>query len=380
MKDVQGMLNRVKLELWKGNETFLTTLIANLRLRFTDEIPTAGTNGVDLYFNPEFARKVFNQSAREKGGKLKGLLLHEAKHVVYDHYERGALLRDSQDKTLWNIAGDHLINNELISSGYEIPDGGLCDPKYKGWSTKEIYDDLKENQETITLTIPDLDVPLPEGMTQTQVSEAIKGNILKAAMQAEACNDGNSIPISLRKKLEELRNPKLPWNVILQNYMSDFAQDDYSWRRPNRRYWPDPYLPSRHSAALNQLTVGIDVSGSIGDEDMRDFMSEVSYIFETLKPKKLRLMTFDTRVIRDEVFGEGDDLKTFSSEGYGGTNVVPLINSLREDAPELCVIFTDGYFSKPYLNDLETSLIWIIKGSKFEISRGEVIYYDQRDS
>jgi predicted metal-dependent peptidase len=158
--------------------------------------------------------------------------------------------------------------------------------------------------------------------------------------------DQGSIPAEVLRHVEDITKPALPWKMILQNHMNGYAREDYSWNRPNRRYMASGmYLPHRWSEGLNQITCGDDVSGSMSQQDLNEIFNEQKFIWETLKPTKMRVQTFDTKVHMDKIFVEGDNLEDLKLKGGGGTNVQPLIHSIKKEIPEIALIFTDGYFS-----------------------------------
>jgi predicted metal-dependent peptidase len=133
------------------------------------------------------------------------------------------------------------------------------------------------------------------------------------------------------------------------------------------------------SEALDQITVAVDCSGSISSADMDAFMSEITYIWDMLKPKKLRLLAFDTRIQDDFEFNEGDCLDTPGLHGGGGTHVEPVLKTVQDDCPEITIIFTDGYFAvPPLLSEINSDIFWIIKNnsSDFSLPIGTVINYD----
>jgi predicted metal-dependent peptidase len=159
--------------------------------------------------------------------------------------------------------------------------------------------------------------------------------------------------------------------------MSAYKKEDYTWARPNRRYWPDMYLPSMKSDSLDQISVGVDTSGSITQDHLNAFMAEVKYINDILKPKEIRIMTFDTRIRYDETFQEGDCIDDVKLLGGGGTDIHPLIRTLKEDGPEIAIIFTDLELSMPNLTNVPSDLFWIKIGNYDNPpNKGVVINYD----
>jgi predicted metal-dependent peptidase len=369
MKDYLKQINKAKMALFnQRNTTFFSSLLAKLKLEFTDQIPTAATNGISLLINPKF---IENMPIDE----LIGLLLHEVMHCVYDHMDRAKMHK--LDPTVWNIAADYLINGELDILGYKLPKTDLLDHKWDGMGTQEIYDQLIQQTNQPTLPMADLMCNAPEGMSESEHRETILTNVVQAVTQARMDNDPGSIPGHVARRVEEIVNPKLPWNAILQNYLSVYAKEEYTWTRPNKRYWPDIYLPSMRSESLDQITVGVDVSGSITQQDLDIFIAEIRYIWDFLKPKALRIIAFDTHIRFDETYSEGDSIDNIHIPGGGGTLIGPILDSIRDDTPELAIIFSDMEFSMPYLDDISSDLIWIRIGEySFNPSKGTVIDYD----
>jgi len=207
----------------------------------------------------------------------------------------------------------------------------------------------------------------------------ITNTILKAVMQAEIAKDYGSIPGDVMQTVEKIRSPELPWTVVVANYMDEYARDDYSWSRPNKRYMPEFYLPIMRSIHMGQLTVGMDVSGSTTGHVLGIQFAEVKYMFETLQPSSMHLMTFDTRVHLDKMYYPGDDLDEVELQGGGGTNVKPLLESIAKEQPLLSLIFTDGYFSMPDMQDIDTDIIWIVTGnSSFNPPKGVVVHFNDQ--
>jgi len=172
-------------------------------------------------------------------------------------------------------------------------------------------------------------------------------------------------------------NPKPHWQAILAGYRDSYAKDDYTFRRPNRRFMPEWYMPTLYSDTLKQVTAGADVSLSMKKKDIASIFCELVYIFDTMKPEKMRVMTFDTTVHLNEVFTEGDQLQKLELKGGGGTNVQPLLDSIRKEQPDFALIFTDGYFGTPNMDGIDTDVYWIINGNPgFKPPRGIVIPFN----
>ena len=375
MNDLHKALHKIdkaKFEMMRVDKgtTFFTALLAGLKHIYDDSVPYAGTDGISIWLNPDF----INQLPQDE---IIGLLMHEIGHVIYEHpiiASEGKLNHE-----IHNIAGDHYINLWLLSKGFTLPHfpPHYADKKYIGWSTMQIYNDLiKQQNKSPKKFMMDIK-PAPKGMSEQEHKLKITNNVLKAVLQAEIAQDYGSIPGEVMQAVEKIRSPELPWTVILANYMDTYNKDDYSWSRPNKRYLPDWWLPIMRSIHMGQMTVGMDVSGSTTGRVLGIQYAEVKYLFETLQPESMRLMTFDTRKHLDKIFRPGDDLDEVELKGGGGTNVGPLLKSIEEDQPLLSLIFTDGYFSMPDMTDIDTDIIWIVTGnSSFDPPKGTVIHFN----
>ncbi len=110
---------------------FFATLALHAKIKITDELPTAATDGRDVFVNPVFFNGL-TPAAQD------GLLLHEVLHAALLHVPR----RGTRDPKLWNIAADIVINGMLIHDGYTLPEGGVRDPSKEHLAVEEAYEAL----------------------------------------------------------------------------------------------------------------------------------------------------------------------------------------------------------------------------------------------
>ena len=96
---------------------------------------TCATDGRALYFAATFINE---QTPKQ----LVGLLAHEVMHVANEH----CLRREGRNPRDWNIACDHAINNDLMDAGYELPEGGMSDRRFRGWASEEVFEVTKRAQ------------------------------------------------------------------------------------------------------------------------------------------------------------------------------------------------------------------------------------------
>ena len=364
-KEHQKALDKTKVELFlRPDSTFIVTVCYGLKHEFDPSIPTAATNGKTVKYNPDFFMSL-NQKERL------GLMLHETWHVVFDHVGEISR-RQNRCPIKWNIAGDHVINLMLLKSGVTLPEGALADTRYKGMSTEQIYDLLPDD-----VPPPKINDLLPCDGDPEKFKAELEDLLSQATVKANMAGEGiGSLPGEIQQALEKLLAPKLNWKNILSQYFTSMAKTDYSFRRPNRRYLPKHIIPSAYSEALGDVVVAVDASGSITDDEITRIITEASGIIRSTKLKKLRLLQFDTSIHSIDEINNLSDIKKITIKGRGGTCLRETMDWLKENKPDVCVIFTDGEFHQDYV-DPKLPIIWLVHSQQeFSPKFGKVIHYE----
>ena len=358
-------LRHSKIDLMTKS-VFLSTICLSLKHEFSEVIPTAATNGLSILYNPDFLNGL---SPAERTG----LLAHEVWHVAFSHLTRVG----TRDKMIWNKAGDYVINYMLTAAGFTIPKGGLYDERFREMSTEEVYEIIKEEPDD-SHGGSDFEVDLldpPPGLTSKDVESKITDMIIKAQIQSKIANkDKGEIPGEISRAIDKLINPRLPWYEILQRYMSDLVKDDYSWAKPNKRFYPTYYLPSQQSYTIGQIVVAIDTSGSVNQEELTEMLTEIENIRDTFKPNKLTIIDCDAEIHNVFEIEKYDNILDLKFHGYGGTDFQPVIDYCNEISPEVLIYFTDLYADE--VRDVgEYPILWICTSdNKHTQPVGETIY------
>jgi predicted metal-dependent peptidase len=145
--------------------------------------------------------------------------------------------------------------------------------------------------------------------------------------------------------------------------MTNVAREDYSFQRPSRREGA-AILPSLKSAHIDVVIV-LDTSGSIDDEEMREFVAEVDAIKGGLGAR-ITLLACDDHLAEGApwTFEPWEQLRVPDRlEGRGGTKFTPPIDwAERQDrAPDLLVYFTDAEGEFPAAEP-PFPVLWLVKG------------------
>ena len=341
------------------------------------KVPTACTNGRDEWYGAGFVDGL-------NDAEFRGLVLHENYHKLYRHLTTWQHL-NKIDPDLANRAMDYVINIKIMDEygqdGWvKLPEGGCFDEKYRGWDTAQVFNDLRDNEPQgedgrgpgnggVTGDDPNqgFDSHDWEGATEMDAEEIrdlardIDEAVRQGALIAGKMGSGGD------RNLEELMQPQIDWRETLREFVhTTCAGNDYStWKRPNRRYiGAGIYMPSGISEQVDELVVAIDTSGSIGGTALSAFLAEVKSVCDTVKPNKVRVLYWDTKVCRDEAYklDELDDLvKSTKPAGGGGTCVECVPEYMQEHGikPQACIVLTDGDLYRGW-GTWNTPVLWCI--------------------
>jgi predicted metal-dependent peptidase len=367
MKATQA-LDKAKVNLMTFQGTsFIQTIIYNLVHKFDDSVPTAKTDGISVTYNPEF---FLSLNAKER----LSLVCHEAWHVALDHIFRSKHLKTPQDHILYNMAGDYVINLMIASTGLPIPDDWLLDNAYEGLSTEEVYKLLKQQNPDMEFEGIGEDIDTPKSDEESEVVKSKLTEILvKAVNQAALTNSRSSIPNSILVKIDDLINPKLNWTELLLQFLTSQSKNDYSWKRPNKRYAPKHYLPYAYSESIEHLTIAIDTSGSITKEQIQSILSEIDFINRSVKPTSMTILDCDTEIHNIHEVDNYTDILSLNFNGRGGTSVEPVLEYCTNTDTTVLVYFTDLYVEVP-TTEPDYPILWIVYDNKAIAPIGKTVH------
>lgn len=355
--------------LLMAKSPFISTLALSMHLKPSDSIPTAATNGRTIWYNPKFVLKLDRD-------RQVFLLAHEAMHPAFDHVNPGR--RAGRDQFKWNMAGDYVINQILTDAGFTMIEGGLLHAGYKDMSTEHVYSMIPDqpNGGGIGGTGNDLAEP-DDPQEAQQIAAEVKQRVAQAAQVARANKEYGTLPGQLKRMIDELLNPRIDWRQLLRRFFSERAKDDYSWRRPSRRF-TDAFMPSMYSEHMGHLALVIDTSGSIGEEQFKQFVSEVEAIRQEVRPVRTTIMCCDTIVHNPQEFDQQDSILSYQPAGFGGTNLPVAFDWIEQnldEPPQACLIFTDMY--TPFGEDPGYPTLWVSYGNPDAVAPfGETISMD----
>lgn len=363
------------------NVIFITTVLFALDCMWDESIPTACTNGKSIKFNPTFFDSLTHPQQVT-------LIAHETWHVALNHMSR----MQGLDPETANHAADYVINIMLKDAGYEPLPDWLCLDKYRKWSTKQVYDDLMKNKkdgkpEPQNGQGGDIDTIDPKAPTAGEQAQDIKEIIVRAntaKKQAEQSTgkSAGAMPGELEVMIEGYLNPKLPWQTILQNYMSEMDKSDYSFQRPNRRYMPDVFIPSLSGEGMGDIALVYDISCSVTNHELRQYTSEADDVIRKLEPSKVDIVTFDTQIQDTYTLDQGETAEHLVFHGRGGTSLRCVFEYFKDKRPSVIVIFSDLECTPtPIENKPNVDVIWIcVNNPRAKVNFGKLIHVDLGNS
>lgn len=360
-------LEKAKIHLMcKSGSMFFSSISMSLTHLFNPTISTARTNGKSVEYNPEFFLGLDSE-------ERVGLIYHEAAHVAFMHMFRCG----ERDHRIWNYAADYVINILGTDSGFKIPKMGLHDEMFREWSSDQVYDYLYENRiklpENYECDLIDSDSEKTEEELKELEQEIV--TIVLSAVQRTQLGHGN-VPNEISRQIEKLINPKLNWKELLFRFVDSKIKEDSSWKRPNHKYLPNFYLPSKQSDKINQLTIAIDTSGSITKELLTEMLTEIQYINETLKPDNLTVLDCDTRINNIYHVKNNDSILEYEFSGGGGTNFEPVIEYCKNNNTNILIYFTD--LDARQIQEVQNfHILWVCNSNLPPAIIGETIYVGQ---
>ncbi len=320
--DIQDHLIRFLLD-----EPFYGRITRCLDKEATTSIATAGVTVVDgnlkLFYNPAFCAGLLKEGAN----KVKGLLKHEALHLVFEH----CTTRRLSPHSVANLAADCAINSLIPEN--ELPNCGIwpgkaellshADPIMrliggfpKGESQEWYFTKLMEDpnvQEALENASgqpgdgdgdgegPSMPGSLDDHDGWDEMSEEerevakgkVKAALSKAVDECDKTGQWGSVSSELRKDIRALVSKQIDWRKVLRNWvgMTRRANRSTSWQRLNKRM-PGVVKGPRRGYTCSIATY-IDQSGSVGNKELALLFGELNNLASR---RQIDLFNFDTEV------------------------------------------------------------------------------------
>ncbi len=226
---------------------------------------------------------------------------------------------------------------------------GKQDDKGKEGKGAKEKDDAKQQKKTIKV----------KKATDSAIQAAVQAGLSKA-------------PDAIRRYYESLFEAQIDWKKELKKYIKDCI-DGIKYRLPYRRFaHTGTYLsgPIRKSDKLDSIVIIIDTSGSITDNLIKTFMSEVAGVLAAYPVEMMYILSADDKVrtvnkLRNPRLLAGQQIETrgqkLDIKGGGGTDFEPAFQWIDKELkgnPNVVIYLTDleGHF--PPKPKYEKKVVW----------------------
>lgn len=405
----QKLLDRVKADIFQGSDAaFQGPLMASLNFVWTDQIDTSATDYESIFWNPkDFDRLTHTERVAS--------LMHELGH----NYRLHGLRQGDRDQATWNIAADIIINRGLKDSGYDVDNQWFVGQhrELKGEVEEDLYEELM-NQPPASPPQPapgqgqpkqgqsgqdqsgqgqqSSGQPSPEPAAKGKSAQAAKGrtcschqmppvskekaqkalqNVVQATQQAKLSGNPGAIPGDVEQLFNKFLKPKIAWEAHIQQWLTEHLDTRLTYQRPSRRYLAHGMLIKGRvpdEGALEHLVWAFDVSGSITDDMIHRFNSEMKYVKDTYHPKKMTLLLFDTKIRKVVVIEEDDEYTELEIVGRGGTDLREVGEYLEKERATAALIFSDLECTP--MKKMNIPIIWVCIGNPYAtVNSGKLI-------
>ena len=300
-----------------------------------DDIPTMCTNGQWIKWSADFVDKCSDKN-------VIFTVAHEISHIFLKHCDP---IKEIEGKPVnaevQNMAMDYVINPILIDGNVgEMPEGGLYDPKYHGWSWLKVYRELMQMDESERPQPQpwggNVGSPEDDNGNEMQGSELEQFNATidqRVFLAATGAQSAGKLPSAIAEIVERMRRSKVDWCDVFNRFIGGDQPDDYTFRKPNKKVWYTQgiYTPSIEKIGVGDVVVAVDSSGSTGGHHREYFFGVLNQVIEDHNPTSVTVITCDAEVQTVRRYEQGDIVEDMDVKGNGGTRVEPVFRYVSEE-------------------------------------------------
>jgi predicted metal-dependent peptidase len=350
---------KAKIQLQTTNP-FFSSVLMYMPISVKKDIPSMCVD-VDgnIGYNPEWIDEL---PVRE----ITGVFCHEVLHAVLFHLQR----LGNKNHKVFNISNDLVVNDMLVANNFLLPKQGMI-PDYNhtytfklpkiGYELKNINEKTSEQvyYEIIGL-FKDKEPDGDEGFDKhiygdkKSVAEQEKGKEKWREIISNATTYAKKVgqlPAGMERYIDDILGGKINWKNKLYRYITNTIMSDYSWSRPHKKSQAlGVYLPQVTREGID-IVAHIDTSGSISQEELTEFVSELVSLSNSFNALNMTLIMCDADV--DAVYeinqSNRETLLNLKKAGGGGTSHYPVVEWVKKNKPNCRVLITltDGWSDIP---------------------------------
>lgn len=399
---------------------FFTSILKDVSEK-TGSIATTISNKqlIKLIVNPNYWDNDLKIDGNEQGTKnlRYGAIKHQILHIVFKHALR---FQEFGNKKLFGIASDLAVNQYVQSDqltedairmedfpDFKLTRGQSIDYYYKhlsdqldsmqdssggsggsddsdqqeGDSNSSSADGFNESQRKLKDLMESEDNEQLEqhkfwndfeklsSAEQKMIEAAVNESIVNSVSRIKS-RDYGKLPGGLQQYINLLMDalkPNINWRRILRIFTASSSRTRLknTIRRPSKRYGTTPGIKIQ---SKQKILIAIDTSGSVNNEELREFFGEIYYIWK--QGAEIYIVECDTH-IHNQYNYNGRPPEVIS--GRGGTDFnapIQFANDIFQ--PDALIYFTDGFAAAPSVY-CRKPILWMITSQGIEDAKWDFL-------
>lgn len=365
------------IERWSLTEGALFETVCTHRMESNPQLSIPFRCGLgSIEYNPDIINEMSEQT-------VELMLQIEAIRILLKHpYQRQPELCSKEAVSIASnfvVAECHPLDLGLPKpSDFELPDGQCFE-----WYAKQVEallpssedsEDGDENDSEGNGEDTPEDPSGNESRTENQLDDAanvglaelselwkedcmMTGNINKLITDINESKSWGTLAGSFQEQIMASSAPNVDYRKILLSLKPSVASSRQTLTRmkPSRRFGFDGMGSRTHSCF--KLLIGVDTSGSISSESLREFFGVIARLFK-YEVGSIDVITFDTQLSKPTRMKKA--VKNVVITGRGGTSFQPIVDYAEghQDYDGL-IVFTDGYAEEPKESG-RVKIVWVL--------------------
>jgi len=398
---------------------FAYSLVKEIRKDSDNDGQTAFTDGERIVFYADF------MDSLSKDDQL-FVILHEMTHLALKHPLLIPVARErysfSFDEMTFQEALDYTVNGFLNRANLIVPSNALYNYSFDDWTCFQIYEELirrkkqeqQQQQQSPTpsndpasqpqqggdppQTPPQQPDPEPEKKNdppkgdygqvkfpEKKNSKVLESQLDNLLLQASTISSAHGLTsAAIERLVKETFAVQIDLLTILSEILFAKNYDHYSMYKPNKIFLQDDIiLPSRVEKTSGVISVCLDTSGSVSENDLAVFRGVLLALRQTFKGVRILIVPCDTSVCQSYRI-EPDEPIDFSKvifHGGGGTKFLPALRHAVKEEPDAdCILYvTDGFNSwESQISEITIPIFWLMTNRhdprwRYRIEKGTVV-------
>ena len=265
---------------------FFGSVVANSNFIAEPAVGTAGTDGKNIYYNPNFAESITEEQ------KI-FLFAHEICHIAFDHISRSK----NKDEVIWNTATDAVINAFLSHDGLPLIEGAVDIPEAINYDAEEMYKKLLEEKKQ-------QQQPNEQGNGQNQKgSQQQSGTNEQQSQSQQSSSSGES------SQEQDKQSQEQSCGGSVEDSQKDEKQQDVG--HDTHSMW-DKAIEKKHQEEQSQSNTGQSYDK---DEDKQSLLDKLSKMFDKKKEQQSQLQQLDENQNKEQEKKKNEEIKKLTELG-----------------------------------------------------------------